>query len=90
MRVQGGSGWTMVLGPGAETENPGLEEDLAMSERESAPGSSGDQPGNDSHVLDEAREAALMRQVMRAQEQHREGGVEPELDGVGQDPAPEA
>lgn len=29
---------------------------------------------------DSAREAAMMRAVMRAQEEHREGGVDPELD----------
>ena len=45
-----------------------------MSEREPAPGSSGDEPGNDSDVQDDAREAALMREVLRAQERHREGG----------------
>jgi hypothetical protein len=39
-------------------------------------------------VLDEASEAALMREVLRAQEQHREGGVEPELDGRDADPEP--
>jgi hypothetical protein len=74
--------------PGAEPENPGLEEDLAMSEREPAPGSSGGKPGNDSDVLDEAREDALMREVIRMQERHREGGVEPELDGGDADPEP--
>jgi hypothetical protein len=65
-----------------------VEEDLAMSEREPAPGSSGDEPGNESDVLDEASEAALMREVLRAQEQHREGGVEPELAGGDTDPEP--
>ncbi len=74
--------------PGAEPENPGSEEDLAMSEREPAPGSSGDKPDNDSDVLDEAREAALMREVIRMQERHREGGVEPELGGGDADPEP--
>jgi hypothetical protein len=29
--------------------------------------------------MDDAREAALMREVLREQEQHREGGVEPGL-----------
>jgi hypothetical protein len=36
----------------------GLEEDLAMGERGQAPGSSGEKPGHDPEVLDEAREAA--------------------------------
>jgi hypothetical protein len=58
----------------------GVQEDLAMSEQEPAPGSSGAEPGKDSDVLDEAHEAALMREVMREQEEHREGGVEPGLD----------
>ncbi len=58
-----------------------------MNEREPAPGSSGDKPGDDSDVLDAASEAALMREVLRTQEQHREGGVEPELDGDA-DPEP--
>jgi hypothetical protein len=40
----------------------------------------GDQPTDESGALDDAREAALMREVLREQEQHREGGVEPGLD----------
>jgi hypothetical protein len=59
-----------------------LEEDLPMSEREPVPGDSGD----DSDVQDDDREAALMREVLRAQEQHREGGVDPELEVTDQDP----
>ena len=59
-----------------------------MGEREPAPGSSGDEPGNDSDVQDDAREAALMREVLRAQERHREGGVNPELEVTDQDPEP--
>jgi len=31
--------------------------------------------------LDAEREAALLQDVIRAQERHREGGVEPELAG---------
>ena len=50
-----------------------------MSEREQAPGRGGE-PGKDADALDEAHEAALMREVMREQEEHREGGVEPGLD----------
>ena len=59
-----------------------------MNEREPAPGSSGDEPGDDSDMLEEAREMALIREVLRTQEQHREGGVDPDLDKVGQDPQP--
>ena len=47
-----------------------------MSDHTSEPGRTGDEPG----VPDEDREAAMMRDVMRRQEQHREGGVDPELD----------
>jgi hypothetical protein len=65
-----------------------LEEDLAMGERDQAPDSgSGEKPGHDPEVLDEAREAAMMREILRRQERHREGGVEPELD---EEPRPEA
>jgi hypothetical protein len=67
------------------------EEDVAMSEREQAPGSDpGEEPGHGPEVLDEASEAAMMREIMRRQEQHREGGVEPELDETDEQPAPEA
>ena len=59
---------------------PGREEGLTMSERAPAPGSSGDEPNGEPGALDDAHEAALMREVLRAQEQHREGGVEPGLD----------
>jgi hypothetical protein len=58
-----------------------LEENLAMGEPEQPPGSSGE---------DEAREAALMQEILRRQEQHREGGVEPELDDTNEDPRPGA
>lgn len=61
-----------------------------MGESEQVPGSSGERPGQDSDVEDEAREAALMREVLRTQEQHREGGVESELDETNEDPPPGA
>jgi hypothetical protein len=61
-----------------------------MSEPEQAPGNSGENPGHRPEALDEARDAALMREILRRQEQHREGGVEPELDEMGEDPRPEA
>ena len=51
-----------------------------MSDQTPAPGGSGDELKSEPEVMDEAREAAMMRAVMRAQEQHREGGVDPELD----------
>jgi hypothetical protein len=40
-------------------------------------------------MLDHAREAALMREVIRAQQRHREGGVDPELDDADADPEPD-
>jgi hypothetical protein len=62
------------------------EADLAMGDQEQAPGITGENPGHGPDVLDEAREAALMRKVLRNQEQHREGGVESGLDQPGEDP----
>jgi hypothetical protein len=38
---------------------------------------------NDPGGPEEAREAAMIRKVLRQQEQHREGGVEPELSDPG-------
>jgi hypothetical protein len=63
-----------------------LEEDVAMGEREQEPDSSGQKPDPGPEALDTAREAALMREILRRQEQHREGGIEPELDEMDQDP----
>ena len=51
-----------------------------MSDHTSEPGRTGNEPGSEPDVLDEDREAAMMRDVMQKQEQHREGGVDPELD----------
>ena len=61
-----------------------------MGDSAQVPGSSGEKPGQDPDVADEAREAALMREVLRTQEEHREGGVEPELDETNEHPPPEA
>ena len=58
-----------------------LEEDLAMSERVPEPGNAGDQ----AEVWDTA-EFAKMREVMRASEKHREGGVDSELEDEEPDP----
>jgi hypothetical protein len=62
-----------------------LEEDLAMSDRIPAPGDADDQHGTEPDVAD-TDEFAKMRAVMRAQEKHREGGVDPELEEVNPDP----
>jgi hypothetical protein len=67
-----------------------MEENPVMGEAEQAPGSSGGTPGQNPDAADEAREAALMREVLRTQEQHREGGVDPELDETNEDPGPRA
>ncbi len=61
-----------------------------MSDRASTPGGSGDEPGGEPELAEDAREAALMRDVLREQERHREGGVEPGLDDAGTDPEPGA
>ena len=67
-----------------------MKEDLIMSEQEPAPGSSGGPANHDSDVVDEDREVAMMREVMREQERHREGGVEPWLrDEADEEPGPE-
>ena len=50
-----------------------------MSDQETTPGSSGDQPDGEPGLQDDAAEAAMIRKVMREQERHREGGVDPEL-----------
>lgn len=58
-----------------------------MSDPEPTPGSSGDEP-RDEAGLDDAREAALIRKVLRVQERHREGGIDPELEDDEEDPGP--
>jgi hypothetical protein len=63
-----------------------VREVMTMSDRASTPGGSGDEPGGEPELADDAREAALMRDVLRAQEQHREGGVEPGLDDADGEP----
>ena len=47
-----------------------------MSDQTPEPGNPGDEPASQPDALDEA---AMMRAVMRTQERHREGGVDPEL-----------
>ncbi|HTX80968.1 MAG TPA: hypothetical protein VME44_02220 [Streptosporangiaceae bacterium] len=63
-----------------------------MSERASAstPDSTENEASGESEVLDDARAAELMREVIRVQERHREGGIEPELDKVDGDDEPDA
>jgi hypothetical protein len=56
-----------------------------MSDQESAPGGPGGAAESGPEVTAEDREAAMMRKVMRIQETHREGGVDPDLDGADAD-----
>jgi hypothetical protein len=56
-----------------------------MSDQASAPGGPGDEAESRPEVADEDREAAMMRKVMRMQERHREGGVDPDLDDADAD-----
>jgi hypothetical protein len=62
-----------------------LEEDLAMSDRTPAPGEADDQLGSEPEVVADSDEFAKMRAVMRAQEKHREGGVDPDLQAADAD-----
>ena len=61
-----------------------------MTERIPVPGNADDQPGSEPDVADDDELAAKMAAVMRAQERHREGGVDPELEVTDADPGPEA
>jgi hypothetical protein len=51
-----------------------------MSDQIPAPGEADDQPASEPEVVADNDEFAKMRAVMRAQERHREGGVDPELE----------
>jgi hypothetical protein len=61
-----------------------------MTERASTPDNPKDEASGKSDVLDDARAAELMREVIRVQERHREGGIEPELDNRAGDDEPGA
>jgi hypothetical protein len=58
-----------------------------MSEQLPNPADAGDQRAVEPDLADTG-EFAKMRAVMRASEQHREGGVDPDLEDPGADPAP--
>jgi hypothetical protein len=74
-------GWTMIE-EWCCARNLSFEEDRTMSERASTPEDPKDEAAGESTVLNDARAADLMREVIRIQERHREGGIEPELDDV--------
>jgi hypothetical protein len=62
-----------------------VREVMTMSDQASTPAGSGGEPGKEPGPGGEPgpaddREAAMMRDVLREQERHREGGVEPGLD----------
>jgi len=61
-----------------------------MSDQASAPDASGGAADSGPEAAAEEREAAQMRQVMRMQERHREGGIDPDLDDAGADAGPGA
>ena len=61
-----------------------------MSDQASAPDGSGGAADSSPEATAEDREAATMRAVMRMQERHREGGVDPDLDEPGADAGPGA
>jgi hypothetical protein len=58
-----------------------------MGEPTSPHGEPGERQGSEPDTLDTEREAAMMRAVMRAQEKHREGGIDPELTDADADPS---
>ena len=60
-----------------------------MTDRIPAPGDADDQPGSEPGRADDDEIAAKMEAVMRAQERHREGGVDPELEDTDADPDPD-
>jgi hypothetical protein len=61
-----------------------------MSDQASAQGGSGEEADSRPESAAEEREAAMMRNVMRMQEEHREGGVDPDLEEPDADAGPEA
>ena len=61
-----------------------------MSDQAPVPGSSGDEADGRTEVAAEDREAEMLRKVMRMQERHREGGIDPDLDDTDADAGPGA
>jgi len=61
-----------------------------MTDQASAPGDSGGAANSRPEAAAEDREAAMMRKVMRMQERHREGGVDPDLEDADADAGPGA
>jgi len=61
-----------------------------MGDQASVPGGSGGEADRSPEAAAEDREGAMMRKVMRMQERHREGGVDPDLDDPDADAGPRA
>lgn len=61
-----------------------------MGDPEPRTGDSDNAVSGQSGTLDAAREAALIQEVIRAQERHREGGVDSGLGSQDANPEPEA
>ena len=78
---ENGPGWVMPRCPAGA-------EGMAMSDQAPEPGGSGGE-ADSGPAAAEDREAAMMRKVMRMQERHREGGVDPDLDDADADAGPE-
>jgi hypothetical protein len=60
-----------------------------MTDHRPVPEDADDQRGSEPDVADDEI-AEKMRAVMRAQERHREGGVDPDLEVADADPEPDA
>ncbi len=73
-----GSGWML-------SQRPWLGGESGHGSARTGAGRLWREPRHGREVLDKAREAALMREVLRTQGQHGEGGVEPELDETDED-----
>jgi hypothetical protein len=54
-------------------------QDLTMDDRAPTPGSHDDQQSGEPAEPEQAGEAALTQELLRLQERHREGGIDPEL-----------
>lgn len=61
-----------------------------MTDTEPVPDEHGDEPSDQPDLAGDAREAAMIRKVLRLQERHREGGVDPELEVDDDDLVPPA
>ena len=61
-----------------------------MTDHTPGPEDADDQRGSEPDVADDDEIAAKMRSVMRAQERHREGGIDPDLEVADADPEPDA